>query len=644
MPKLRPIFLSILTVWALGLAFSQHAWAQNVGSTHQAPKQQAAEDHLRLGVDFYLTEDLDSAIQEFQEAQQQWPEYANAYWNLGVGFAKLGNLEGAVAEWTQAERIDPSILPTRFNISALVSYNYGIALLKRGDLSSAIAEWEQALRIQPDFSEGHYALGLAYRITHNSILSQRHFAQAVYWSPDWPEARNQLAMAYDQNGEYDKALASLKHAIQVRPDHAKAYSNLGLLYLAKHNLNDAEKALTRAVNFDPQLPQARFNLGLVYAEKGDWYRAVDQIKRTIHLRPRFAEAHALFGAALSYLGDWPRAIQEWKISFSLNPKSAFAPDLHYNIGMAHRLANAPTKALKAFHRTIQLLPSSANAHFQLGAVFETLEDWEKASEHYLTAIRHRPNWALPYYKLGMIRYNQGLLDAAIESYRRAVTVQPDYAEAQYHLGVTLRAASRSQESLSHIRFAAELGMKEAQSMLGTMYANGSGTERDLVQAMRWWFRAAYALPYEDADTVAQSHLSKLRAWMFTHQNDPNYIRRVREGFKAIQTDIQQRFEKGHRSSKTSSVGIQLDRSGRREESIPILLQEALALNVEAHDYLKYLFTHEEVGPYRPRVLEYFSQTAKEGSRQSCQFLKTLSAQHILSHVELISHNSKSCFL
>ena len=232
---------------------------------------------------------------------------------------------------------------------------------------------------------------------------------------------------------------------------------------------------------------------------------------------------------------------------------------------------------------------------------------------------------MPYFKLGLVRYNQGLLDAAIESYQRAITLYPEYTEAHYQLGVTLRAASQPQASYTHIRTAAEQGMKEAQELLGTMLANGSGTERDLVQAMRWWFQAAYVPTYEDGSEDARAHLSRLRAWAFSHQEPQDALRPVSLGFKAIQTDIRKRFHDNHLSSNANSTGILLAQSGERDKAIPILLQEALALDPKAHDSLEYLFKHEDLTFHRSQIFEYFLQTASEGSPQSCQFLITLGA-------------------
>lgn len=639
MPKPRQFLIGILAMCMWSFLFSQYTLAQNLPPIHGS---QSAKEHLKLGIDFYLTNELDEAIQKFQEAQQHWPEYANAHWNLGVGLAKAGDLEGAVAAWTQAERLDPAAQPTRSNLSALVTYNYGIALLKKGHLSLAMTEWEQALRIQPDFAEAHYALGQAYQIQGNTPLSQRQLECAVFWAPDWAEAINQLAVAHYHNGEYEKALAHLNQAIQLKPDYARAFSNLGLVHLATGNLHEAEKAFTKAITLNNRLPQAHFNLGLLSVKKKNWVKSITHLSTAIRLKPQFPDAHGLLGSALSSTGDWSRAIQEWQIALSLNPYGSYAHEIHYNIGMAHRMTNANAKAVKSFQRAVLLNPYSAPAHFQLGVSFETLEDWTNASDHYLFAIRWKPNWALPYFKLGLVRYNQGLLDAAIESYHRAIALHPEYAEAQFQLGVTLRAANRPRESLTHIRLAADQGMGEAQAMLATMYANGSGTQRNLVQAMRWWFQAENGSIPEDGLGVARAHLSRLRVWAYSHKGSPDDIQQVLDGFKAIQTDIQKRVNRKNLLPHANSVGIVMAQSGQRDAAIPILLQEAFALNLEAHDYLEYLIRHEEVPNHRSRILHYFEQTASEGSLKSCQFMKTLLAQDSTITGELNQPVSRVC--
>ena len=118
-----------------------------------------AEERLRLGVDFFLTNELDVAIDEFREAARLYPGYADAFHNLGVALAKTGKLKGAIAAWTKAERLEPGGVPLHYHISALVSYNYGVSLLRQGKLEKAMTQWRKALGIQPDLAEGTLCIG-----------------------------------------------------------------------------------------------------------------------------------------------------------------------------------------------------------------------------------------------------------------------------------------------------------------------------------------------------------------------------------------------------------------------------------------------------------------------------------------------------
>jgi len=645
MPRLYS-FIPFLFVYFLASPWGfSHALAQNTEFDPYGEEQQLAEDHLRLGIDFYLVDDLNSAIQEFQEAQQHWAGYANAHWNMGVGLAKVGDLEGGVSAWAQAERLDPSVIPVHYTVSALIAYNYGIGLLQQGALSKAITEWEHALELQHDFAEVHYALGLAYRLQGNTLVSQHHFEQAVAWSPTWPEAIHQLGMASYHNGEHDTALYYLSQAVQLNPNAAQTHSNLGLVHFDLGNRAEAGRSFHTAITIDPELPQAHFNLALLHVTTNDWAKAVDHLHTTIRLKPQFPDAHAVLGSALSFLGNWAQARQHWHIALALHPMAPYAGELHYNIGMAYRLTNDYSKAIHSFQQALQHTPSSAHTHFQLGAALEAAEKWGNAGDHYLMAIQLNPQWALPYYKLGLIRYNQGLLDAAIESFRRSIALHPDNPEAQYQLGVTLRAANQPEQSLNHIRAAAQQGVMAAQEMLGTMYANGSGTQRDLVQAMRWWFRAAFSSAYGNGSKTAQAHLARLRTWAYSHQGNPDYIQQILNGFQAIRNDIHAQFNLSTPISATEkSVGITLVQSGQHDRAIPILLQEALALNSEAHDHLQEIFHQQRLRRYHPRILDFFQQTAQEGSLESCRFLKTLADQTEPVSISLGQQYSEACKL
>ncbi|UCE64550.1 MAG: tetratricopeptide repeat protein, partial [Nitrospirota bacterium] len=198
-----------------------------------------AKDHNRLGIDFFLTGELEVAIDEFREAARLRTGYADAYHNLGVALAKSGDLSGAIAAWSQAHRLDPSGEPLRYHLSALVSYNYGVSLVREGKLKLAMAEWQKALNIQPDLAEAHYALGLGYLSLGNAQQAAVKFSQALSWYSDWAEAHYQLGVAYYEIREFDLAEQAWHSTLNLRSDYAKAYSNLGLIRFLKGDFAEA---------------------------------------------------------------------------------------------------------------------------------------------------------------------------------------------------------------------------------------------------------------------------------------------------------------------------------------------------------------------------------------------------------------------
>ena len=66
------------------------------------------EDNDR-GVDYDEQGQLDSAIDEFDEAIALDPQLAEAYYNRGTAYLDKGNYDQAIADFNQAIEIDPQL-------------------------------------------------------------------------------------------------------------------------------------------------------------------------------------------------------------------------------------------------------------------------------------------------------------------------------------------------------------------------------------------------------------------------------------------------------------------------------------------------------------------------------------------------------
>jgi tetratricopeptide (TPR) repeat protein len=83
----------------------------------------------------------DEAIADYDKAIALDPNFALAYSNRGLAYAKKGDVDRAIADYTKAIALDPNF--------ADAYTNRGVACYMRGDKEQAIADFRKALEIDP---------------------------------------------------------------------------------------------------------------------------------------------------------------------------------------------------------------------------------------------------------------------------------------------------------------------------------------------------------------------------------------------------------------------------------------------------------------------------------------------------------------
>lgn len=107
----------------------------------------------------------------------------------------------------------------------------------------------------------------------------------------------------------------------------------------------------------------------------------------------------------------------------------------------------PDKAPAAYGRALVANPKNADAHVNLGRLFQVDGDLKRATRHYQLALHAVPKHQLALYNLGTVFDELDELDAAVGYYRRAVQV-PD---AHYNLARIFELRGDEVRSLRHMR-------------------------------------------------------------------------------------------------------------------------------------------------------------------------------------------------
>jgi tetratricopeptide (TPR) repeat protein len=108
-------------------------------------------------------------------------------------------------------------------------------------------------------------------------------------------------------------------------------------------------------------------------------------------------------------------------------------------------------AISSYKQVLELDPTYAPAHINLGTLYYNLSNYELAEQHYRKAIECDPRYALAYFDLGNVLDETQRLEEAVAAYKVALQLAPTYADAHYNLALAYERSQRPRLALKHWR-------------------------------------------------------------------------------------------------------------------------------------------------------------------------------------------------
>ena len=171
----------------------------------------------------YMLGQFNQTIKAYSEVIEVIPDYADAYNNRGLAYAKRGKYDLAIADFDKAIGLKPDY--------AEAYGNRGTAYAGRRYYDLAIADYSKAIELKPDDAEVYNNRGNAYADGRNYDLAIADYTKAIKLRPYYAETYNNRGTAYRGKGEYGSAIADYTRAIEINPDLAEAYYNRGCVHL-----------------------------------------------------------------------------------------------------------------------------------------------------------------------------------------------------------------------------------------------------------------------------------------------------------------------------------------------------------------------------------------------------------------------------
>ncbi len=216
-------------------------------------------------------ENLKKAIDHFQSAIKEYPNYSQAYVGLADCYNALGTVQVgtfppvevrklAEEAATKALALDPTLGEAHTALGWVKHYNW--------DWAAAEQDFKRAIELNPSYANGHnfYASFLMCRGRVDEAIAASNRAREL--DPFSLSISAQRGFLLENARRYDEAIEQLRSVIAMDPNHYSAHWFLSHTYAANKQFDQAIAAGEKAVELSQRAPGALGILGLAYALAG----------------------------------------------------------------------------------------------------------------------------------------------------------------------------------------------------------------------------------------------------------------------------------------------------------------------------------------------------------------------------------------
>jgi len=217
---------------------------------HYNAGTEMCNEALRKGRDKAVL--LEAGRMHLKQAYAIWPDYQDAYNNLGTSYMNTNELEAAYEVFNAFINRYPDYMKARFNMGvtcySLKRYAECETHLERflatetsntealymlidaegfeNKFDEAIAHCNALIALEPGNSRGYQKLGMAYAITGKLDISLAALKKAVELGPKNADNHFSLASVLEGTGQLDAAIATYRQALALNPQHTQASAAL----------------------------------------------------------------------------------------------------------------------------------------------------------------------------------------------------------------------------------------------------------------------------------------------------------------------------------------------------------------------------------------------------------------------------------
>lgn len=323
--------------------------------------EEPTSEQIKFLTKLYAKGNLQNAFDQTKLLLDHFPNSIELHNIYGVINMNLNQLEVAIDIFNQALKIKPN--------SAEILYNLGNVFKKAGDNNRAIQNYKKAVKIRPNFTEAYANLGNTEYEIGNLDTAMKLYTKTLAIKPNYPEIYSNIGNIHNAKGNHDEAIKNFKKAIALNPKLPQPYYNLGNALQDNEKLEQAIASYKNSLRLNPNNAHAHFNLGNAWRKYGKLKKSIESYKKTLEIEPKYPEVHNNLGNVKKKMGDLNGSRKSYQEAIKIKINYAEA---HRNLGVVLNELGDFSAAIESYKNAIRIKPDFNEVYHDLGSTLINL--------------------------------------------------------------------------------------------------------------------------------------------------------------------------------------------------------------------------------------------------------------------------------
>ncbi|AFY55997.1 serine/threonine protein kinase [Rivularia sp. PCC 7116] len=333
-------------------------------------------------------------------------------------FYELQRYEDALDNYKQAIEIKPEY--------AQAWNGQGRVLYELNSHKEALSAYDKAIEIEPNYQESWRGRGFVLNKLKRYQEAIYSFDKALKLKPESPKVLNARGEALRNLKRYDEAIQSYDKAVELQPEYDQAWYNKAWVLYNLKRYKDALATYEQVIRLKPNNELAWYNSGNALVNLNRQRDALKAYSKAVQYKPSFYQAWLSRGNILITLRRYPEAVESFQEVLKYQPNNF---DALYSKGWALHQMQRYEQAVASYDKAIAQRRNSYKVWYSRGNSVYKLQKYPEALSAYNRAIRYKKDHSESWYSKGNTLFNLGKDEEALAAYNTAIKYNPDYREA-----------------------------------------------------------------------------------------------------------------------------------------------------------------------------------------------------------------------